>query len=302
MKKGLILFLACVLCLFAASCRKVPKDSTYKTDLYFINNASEIVAEARDIPYKNVKNGIYTAIMEELLKGPQSPVMKSVIPKGTELLDLSLKDGVLTVNLSREYKFDDSVDEIIARYTIVNTMCSAPSVSKVYITVNGEPLKSPDGTEIKPLSKEDVILSTSKRIQKMNVNLYFSDANARFLKLETRDVLVDENNTAEKVVLTELLKGPTDTASHFKTISKGTKLLSVEVKDGTCFVNFSQEFITKHSGGSAAEVLTIYSVVNSLTDLPNINKVQFLIDGQKVETFKNMIFNEPFARDESLIR
>ena len=49
-------------------------------------------------------------------------------------------------------------------------------------------------------------------------------------------------------------------------------------------------------------MLTIYSVVNSLTELPHIDKVQFLIEGQKVEVFKHMIFNEPFVRDDEIIK
>ncbi|UKI38070.1 MAG: GerMN domain-containing protein [Clostridiales bacterium] len=104
----------------------------------------------------------------------------------------------------------------------------------------------------------------------------------------------------KKTVITELMKGPTDKSLR-STIPDGTKLLSVETKDGICFVNFSQEFVSKHSGGSAGEYMTVYSIVNSLTELEHIQKVQFLVDGNKLEVFKHMVFNEPFERDASII-
>mgnify|MGYP003304269782 CR=1 FL=1 len=50
------------------------------------------------------------------------------------------------------------------------------------------------------------------------------------------------------------------------------------------------------------EQLTIYSIVNTLTALEGIEKVQFLVEGQKNESFIHMLINEPFVRDESLIK
>jgi len=41
----------------------------------------------------------------------------------------------------------------------------------------------------------------------------------------------------------------------------------------------SKEFVENHIGGSTAELMTINSIVASLTELPGIDKVQFLIEG-----------------------
>ena len=101
--------------------------------------------------------------------------------------------------------------------------------------------------------------------------------------------------------MNELIKGPADIKNASRTIPIGTKLLSVEVSDSICFVNLSQEFISKHIGGSAGENMSVYSIVNSLTEIPKIKKVVLLIEGQKIDTFIDMIFNEPFTRDTSLI-
>ena len=68
-------------------------------------------------------------------------------------------------------------------------------------------------------------------------------------------------------------------------------------------MNLSKEFKSEHIGGTAAETMTIYSIVNTLTEeLDTIEKVQFLIEGQKVDEFIHYSFKEPFDPDLSLIR
>ena len=105
----------------------------------------------------------------------------------------------------------------------------------------------------------------------------------------------------EMRIIKDLLKGPVN-PTLMKTIPGETKIISVETKEGVCFVNLSQEFKSRHTGGSAGEMMTVYSIVNSLTELENVDKVQFLVEGQKLEVFIHMIFNEPFVRDPELIQ
>ena len=67
-------------------------------------------------------------------------------------------------------------------------------------------------------------------------------------------------------------------------------------------MNLSSDFVTKNNVGTAAERMTIFSIVNSLTELSNVDKVQFLIEGEKKEVYHHMIFNEPIERDISMIQ
>jgi hypothetical protein len=62
------------------------------------------------------------------------------------------------------------------------------------------------------------------------------------------------------------------------------------VTGGIASVNFSKELSLNHPGGSAAELNTVYSIVNTLTfNFPVINQVQILIDGKKMKTLKGHI-------------
>ena len=47
--------------------------------------------------------------------------------------------------------------------------------------------------------------------------------------------------------------------------------------------------------------MTVYSIVNSLTELPSVKKVQFLIEGEKREVYLHMAFDTPIERDEEMI-
>ena len=116
----------------------------------------------------------------------------------------------------------------------------------------------------------------------------------------SREVEIPAAGSVEKIVVEELIKGPAND-DHIATIPTDTKVLSVETKNDVCFVNFSKEFVTKHQGGSSGELFTVYSVVNSLTELGTVGSVQFLIEGEKRDEYLHLVFNEPIMRDTSMV-
>ena len=80
-------------------------------------------------------------------------------------------------------------------------------------------------------------------------------------------------------------------------------MLSVSVVDHVAYVNFSKEFRTKHWGGTTGESHTIYSVVNSLTELDGIDKVQFLLDGDNMDSLAgHMETSEPLEPNMSMVQ
>lgn len=137
---------------------------------------------------------------------------------------------------------------------------------------------------------------------KETVNLYFSDDQAQYLMPEKREVTVRKGSSIEEAVIKELINGPADPAL-MRTIPKEAKLLSVSVSGGVANVNFSREFKTKHWGGSSGETLTLYSVVNTLAELPGITSVQFLLEGEKMDTLAGHLGTEdPIKPDWDLVR
>lgn len=136
-------------------------------------------------------------------------------------------------------------------------------------------------------------------VTEVPVKLYFPDNNAEKLHLEQRNLDVVNGGTARATV-EALIAGPT--TNLVASIPSGTQLLNIYIQEGTAYVDFSQEFISNHSGGSAGELMTLYSIVNTLTEFNTINDVQILIEGEAGETLGNIILDEPIERRQDLIQ
>jgi spore germination protein GerM len=108
------------------------------------------------------------------------------------------------------------------------------------------------------------------------------------------------DNSLEKTVVSELIRGPVSN-EYQRTIPSGAQLISVETTEGVCFVNFSGGFSFKSEEEKFVEKAAVYSVVNSLTRLPNIEKVQILIDGKKPENDTLQLYSTPLERNEEMI-
>ncbi len=121
--------------------------------------------------------------------------------------------------------------------------------------------------------------------EKREVTLFFSDEEGEYLVAERRQIRKGEDTEEEaKQLLKELIKGPK--GKLLPTLPSKTKLLSVDLDEkGKARVNFDRALTRDHPGGSSAEMITVYSVVNSLSfNFPEIKKVQFIVEGKEIET------------------
>lgn len=162
--------------------------------------------------------------------------------------------------------------------------------------------------ELRPASS--VILDEEEAAKIMNkhlIRLYFADKDSGKLCTELRYVdLNDENKNTEELatlIVNELIKGPGKGTELCSTIPEQVKLETpVIIENSTAVVDFSKEFIENHSGEGDSEKLTIFSVVNSLTELKEIKKVKFRIEGKEKNRFKGGFkFNASFPRNTSII-
>ncbi|SHK02941.1 Sporulation and spore germination [Anaerobranca californiensis DSM 14826] len=121
----------------------------------------------------------------------------------------------------------------------------------------------------------------------ITVNLYFPNKDNTKMIAEIRGIPL--TNKLETSIIKELMAGP-KSKGLIPTIPKEAQLISFEVVEGIAFINFSKEFQTKHPGGSAGELATLASIVYTLTELENIDKVQILVEGRRLETLAGHIY------------
>jgi spore germination protein GerM len=88
-------------------------------------------------------------------------------------------------------------------------------------------------------------------------------------------------------------------------VPAGTALRAVFItQGGQAFVDLSREVVSAHPGGTLNELLTVYTIVNALTDnLPAITAVQVLVDGKEVETLSGHVdLRRPLAKNLSWVQ
>ncbi len=273
------------------------------TELYYMSANGKMKATEIEIE-TGKREDMIQVVLGDLRGGVKTDGIKPTIPENLEILSVKTVESVATIDFNSAYYGLSNVDEVICRTSIVWSLTSLDFVDSVMITVAGVPLQSNNGEEYGEMNRQNVLIDpivSATTTEYAILKLYFSNADATDLIVEDRVVEVNTNQPREKTVLEQLIAGPKE-KGNYETIPVETKIMDVTTtSDGVCYVNLSQEFVTKHNGGSTGELLTIYSIVNSLSELENVKKVQFLIEGEKVEAFKGHIdFSTPFVAVKSL--
>lgn len=234
------------------------------------------------------------ALVEELLDrlSTDSEKMEYIAPLSGkfELLNYTLDGEQLTIDFDEHYKELDSIKEILIRAAIVRTLTQVEGINYVAFTVQGEPLTDNAGVAIGTMSADMFIDNAGKEIntyEKVNLCLYFANEDGdRLVEENQRNVVYNSNISIEKLVVEKLIEGPA-TEGAYPTINPATKIISVNVKDGICYVNLDNAFLSQPY--NVTSDVTIYSITNSLVELPNVNKVQISINGETAISYKEKV-------------
>lgn len=139
------------------------------------------------------------------------------------------------------------------------------------------------------------------------VTIYLANEDDTKLLKVMRSISVGEARKSTEKLATAIVEliiaGPLENENARGTIPEGASLKNpVKVDEGTATVNFTNEFINKHPGGKLKEQMTIFSIVNSLTELIDVQRVQFKINGKIEKEYRgSFMLDAPFPRTPSLI-
>ena len=274
----------------------------YDGELYFFNEtATAIEAEDREIKYKTGQD-LAESVIRALMKGPESARHQRIIERDADLISVTgVETGNALVNFTDEFITGDNTKDVLAVYAVVKSLCVTDIISSVKVVIEGRDIKTSDGSIIGYLTNQDINLpSDTYNSETRVVTLYFPDKELKKLVREDRNIKVTDQQPIAQYIINELIKG-TENPELTAPLSKDTVLLSVETSDSKCFVNFKANFLDKNSGSAEREKMTVISIVDSLTELDTIDRVQFLMDGKKVDMFGNINIGSMFGRDESII-
>ncbi|MFA5536140.1 MAG: GerMN domain-containing protein [Bacillota bacterium] len=256
----------------------------------------------------NPTKEVVQVAIEKLLAGPNNDFLKGPIPEGTKLREIYFREGSGTVfiDLTKQFlemKTKEAVQ--LALDSIIYTLSEFPNVERFQIFVEGQLIGE----------LQDVLLdAVFERENKINyigdksdsgaqITVYYGDDNAMFLVPVSIAGPKDGGVVEQaKAALNQLVKGSPKKGNLVSPLWKGTKIINVSWEEDKKLlaVNFSKE-VVGYGGGTALERLLVNSLVFTLTSLPQVEKVQVLIEGQKVDYLPEGtdIYN-PLERTEKL--
>ena len=129
---------------------------------------------------------------------------------------------------------------------------------------------------------------TEEQYRQTIVSLYFENTETKELMPEARMMDIKEliDNPYEKLI-NMLMEKPKNEKLN-KLIPENTKILNINKEGDTLIIDFSSEFLNYDKSSDSGKSNLIYSIVNTMTELTEINHVRFLIDGTENSEFSDV--------------
>lgn len=225
-------------------------------------------------------------IAEKLRMEPQSAKLKRTLGIYTDIVDSRIDGNQLILSFDENYYNINKAEEVLFRAAIVKSMCQIEGVTTVVINIENKPLVNSKGELVGAMNAELFVDNPGRDINAYDhreVVLYFANSEGNALVAERRTVVYSTNISLEKLVLEKLLEGPAE-KEHRATLSPERRINSVTVKEGVCYVDLSEP--STDFTGAVDEEVSIYSIVNTVLEIPDLKKVSIAIDGKTDRTYR----------------
>lgn len=255
------------------------------------------------VSFNPTREAAKTAV-EKLLAGPVDSSLKPVMPGDVKLRRLYFLNSqdIIYVDLTKEL-LNINQKEVAEKAikALVLTLTEYNQSQLVQIFVEGETVSEIAGVKTdEPFSRPAFINNLSSDIQK-GVQVYFNDFSARYLIPVTVNMPAGATiNDMPRATVLSLIAGPREGSGLTRTIWPGTRLIDMKVENGIATVNFSKEIIG-YGGGTTAETSLVNSLLFTLTQFEEIERVQLLIEGEKRDYLpEGTAIGKPLSRPEQL--
>lgn len=284
MRRFVFVIAICLMACLITACKKTEEQADLKqgTYIYYLNPERTRLVTKEYEPSGDTLEELIVEYIQMLERIPNYTDVVRAKPDGVTLLYYAFgEDGQLQLHYDSKYYEISEVDEVLYRAAAVKTLTQIEEIKYIEFYVNDQPLFLKGEVPVGLMKAEDFINNVGENADHQSVvyrTVYFVSADKSGLEEVTIKVEAEENVTDEELVLKMLLKGPED-KELLSAIPTGTVINSVELKSGVCYVDFNSKFLNKIDGISGE--LKVYSVVNSLTELSDVNAVQITVAGVK---------------------
>jgi germination protein M len=289
---------------------KTPQDNQFSATLYLEDSNGYVVPWQMTLP----RDGEHFAqqTLRYMVKGGPVEAMlpegfSAVIPEGTNILGMTIKDGLATVDFSPQFKKYPADQEEKIVQAITWALTEFDTIRKVQFWVNGYPLEAMpvNGTPVQNVGREvGINLEWKDNIvmgQTTPVILYFqgaaSPSGQNYFVPVTR--LIPQTDDVPTATIEQLIDGP-KTGSHlFSPLLSSTGVNSVKVAGDLAVVDLGKEFLQYNTGQASTDA--VQAIVLSLTDNTSAKQVQIKVDGgATVAGSSGADYSKPVTRPPSI--
>jgi germination protein M len=276
--------------------------SMYK--IYVLDTEGFVVPWSVELP---TTKSMAKEVLSSMVKGSEAekslpPGFRSVLPQGTKVLGIDIKNGVATVDFSPEFKKYKPEDEEKIIDALTWALTEFDAVKEVNIWINGHPqeVMPVKGTPISHLSRQNNGINQEmadgvKPGQAMAVTVYFqnqvSDKLTYFVPV-TR--LIPKTENKNLAVIQELIQGPKTGSPLFPALLPSVQVKSVKQQKDIMVVNFDNKILSYNQGEANPDAME--AVVLSITENSNAKKVQIMVEGKNTVKAGNVDYTKPVTR------
>lgn len=295
-KKIFMIITVLMLCLLAGGCSVEVQNDPNTQSVYYLYDISADETQLEKVAYnpeETTAEYMLKDMMQQMNQKEDDVERISLLPDDVQM-NYSVEGEVLVVNFNSQYTQMSKVREILVRAGVVKTFLQVPGISAVRFTVENQDLTDSKGESVGEMTADtfaefsgnepDAYCSTT-------FTLYFTDKDGQNLVKEQRTVRYRRSIPKERIVLEQLMKGPME-KGHYPTIPENTEILDVTIADRICYVAFDRVFSSYAL--DVSEKIPVYSVVNTLLDALEADKVQITVGasdkldifGQKMSLYR----------------
>ena len=267
-------------------------DNNVKTHEIYLVNKDNYVARTNVIVNEEETIKKVKTMLEYLIMGGKKESnipngFRGIIPSGTEVLSVDIKDGLLKINFSKELlEIDEALEEKMIE-AIVYSLTSIDEVKEILIYVEGNLLR------VLPKTKTNLPTTLTKNIGINKVynltdtknitatTIYYIDKNSDGYYYIPVTKIDNNQNEKIKVIIDELSSGPSYQGNLMSFLNLNTKLLNYNIKDKIMELTFNDYIFDNLEKKKLMEEV-LYTICLSIRDNYDVDEVVFMTNGEEI--------------------
>lgn len=258
--------------------------------VYTVNKAGTKLSAYTYACEASETEGILEELLGQVKTAEGALEQNSAMPENLYLQKFTLTDQILYLYFDGNYLNMRPTVEVLCRAALAKTLTQVEGVDYISVYVNDQPLIDSTGSQNGYVTGSDFIERASDvedTTTNQTVTLYFADESGTRLVSEVREVVLSGQGVSiEHRIVSEIVAGPKE-EGHYPTLPASVKINSVQVRNQICYVNLDGAFLNEAL--DVSEYIPVYSLVNSLAELPAVSKVQIMVNGSSAVAFRDSL-------------